>query len=47
MAGEHKQNYIEDDEQYHEQNTCQQNPTPINLRECGFHDHPSCLIELV
>jgi len=47
MGGEHKQNRIEDDDQDNDQNTSQQDPTPVHLQELGFHYHTSCLIELV
>jgi hypothetical protein len=47
MAGEHKQNRIEDDDQNNDQNASQQDPTPVHQRELSFHDHISCLIELV
>ena len=45
MGGEHKQNRIEDDDQNNDQNASQQDPTPMHLRELGFHDHTSLLTE--
>src|SRR6266702_8753115 len=47
ISGEHEQNRIEDDNQDHDQNASQQDPTPVHLRELGFHVYNSCLIEVV
>ncbi len=43
VAGEPKQNRIEDDEQ----NASPHDPNPMHLREMGFHSYTSCLIALV
>ena len=46
VAGEQKQNRIEDEDEDEDQNVSQQEPTLMHMREMGFHVHTSCSIEL-